>query len=187
MRTCGNNSKCNCIKYWRHFLNILLNLCNLHQILNISKKKITLVVYIFSKLPTVKGTVTQMFKKHRVIAPFYGQHVKRCKTSVKFSWGYFYRISLSLWAKGTWENYFLLIFELLRVFIETLTLDHKYCVCYIWNLKVPYQMHLSKKPKTFSQLSSPFLKSSSNFKNLEKNNEIRSQCFSEIIDCQKHG
>ena len=30
--------------------------------LNILKKKMSLVAYVFSKLPTVKGTVTQMFK-----------------------------------------------------------------------------------------------------------------------------
>ena len=45
--------------------------------LNILKKKMSLVAYVFSKLPTVKGTVTQMFKYHRAIAPSYGQHVKR--------------------------------------------------------------------------------------------------------------
>ena len=36
-----------------------------------------------SKLPFVRGTVTQIFKYHRVIAPSYGQHVKRCKTPAK--------------------------------------------------------------------------------------------------------
>ena len=88
----------------------------------------TLVAYGFSKLPTVKGTITQMFKKHRVIAPFYGQHVKRCKTFVKFSWRYFYQISFSLWAKGTWENYFLLIFELLRVLHSIIVNIHSHYI-----------------------------------------------------------
>ena len=47
------------------------------------KKKMSLVPYVFSKLPTVKGTITQMFKWHRVIAHFHSQHVQRCKTLAK--------------------------------------------------------------------------------------------------------
>ena len=38
----------------------------------------TVVAYVFWKLPTVKDTVTQIFKERRIIAPFYGQHVKCC-------------------------------------------------------------------------------------------------------------
>ena len=41
---------------------MLLKLYNLHQILNILKREMTLAGTVFSKLPTVKGTVTEMFK-----------------------------------------------------------------------------------------------------------------------------
>ena len=44
------------------FSNILLNFLNLHQILNIFKKKMTLVAYVFLKLQIVKVMVRQMFK-----------------------------------------------------------------------------------------------------------------------------
>ena len=87
----------------------------------------------------------------------------------------------------TWETSLLLIFELLRVFIETLTAYHKYSLCYIWNLQVLHQMQLSKKLKTFPQFFFPFLKSSSNFEHFEKKDDIHSQCISEIIDCQRYG
>ena len=50
----------------------------------------------------------------------------------------------------TLETSPLLIFELLGIFIKTLTADHKYSVCYIWNLQLLYPMQLSKKLKTFS-------------------------------------
>ena len=107
-------------------------------------------------LHTVKGTVTQMFKWHRVIAPFYGEHVKRSKTLVKGQCEYFYEIYLSVWAKLTCETSLLLIFEFLRVFIKRLTGDHKYSRSYIWNLQVLYQMQLSEKIKTFSEFSLHF-------------------------------
>ena len=120
------------------------------------EKKMFLLAYLFSKLPTVKGTVTQMFKYHRVIAPSYGQRVKRSKTLVKCPWEYFYQNCLLLWSKLTWETSLLLIFELLRVFIETLTADHRYSLCYIWNLQVLHQMQLSKKLKNFLNFSFHF-------------------------------
>ena len=149
------------------------------------ERKIFLLPSIFSKLPNVKRTVTPMFKYHRVIAPFYGQHVKRSKTLVKCPWKYFYKTCLLLWSKLTWETSLLLIFELLRVFIETLTADHRYSLCYIWNLQVLHQMQLSKKLKTFPQFFFPFLKSSSNFEHFEKKDDIHSQCISETIEPQR--
>ena len=50
----------------------------------------------------------------------------------------------------TCKTSLLLIFELLRVFVKILTADHKYSLCYIWNLQVLSQMQLSKKVKIFS-------------------------------------
>ena len=148
----------------QHFAQLVQSTSNFKHF----ERNILMLPYVFSKLPTVKRTVTQMFKYHRVIAPFYGQHVKRSKTLVKCPWEYFYKFSLSLCSKLTWESSLLLIFELLRVFIKTLTADHKYSLCYIWNLQVLWQMQLSKKLKPFSQFFSPFLKSSSNFEHFEK-------------------
>ena len=162
----------------------MLNLCNLHQILNVLKKKIILVGYAFSELPTVKGTVTQIAPCH---STFSRSHVKRCKALSKSRWKYFYKISFSLWVKLTWESSLLLLFKLLQVFIQTLTTSHKYSLCCIWNLQGLYQMTLSKKVKTFSQFFSPFLKSSSSFENFEEKDDIHSQCISEIIDSQRYG
>ena len=72
---------------------------------------------------------------------------------------------------------FSLIFELLRVFIKTLTTDHKYSLCYIWNLQVVDQMQLSKKRKTFSQFCSPFLNSSSTFECFDKKMTFTANVF----------
>ena len=48
-------------------------------------------------------------------------------------------------------------------------------------------MQLSKTLKTFSEFFSQFLKSSSNYERFEGKDDIHSQCFSEIIDCQRYG
>ena len=147
----------------------------------------TLLAYVFSKLPTVKDTVTQIFKELRVIASFYDQHVKRCKKLVKCPSEYFCEICLSRWAKLAWKTSLLLICELAQDFIKTLAADHKYALCYIFELQVLYQMQLSKKLKLFAEILFPFLKSSSNFEHSEKKDDIHRQCIYEFIDCQING
>ena len=175
---------CNILKsFSQHFAQIVQSTSNFKHF----EKKIFLLPYVFSKLPNVKRTITQMFKYHRVITPSYGQHVESSETLVKCPWEYFYKTRLLLWAKLTWETSLLLIFELLRVFIETLTAYHKYSLCYIWNLQVLHQMQLSKKLKTFPEFFFPFLKSPSAFEHIEKKDDIHSQFISEIIDCQRYG
>ena len=160
MRKPFERQLCNILKIFsQHFAQLVQSTSTFKHF----ERKIFLLPYVFSKLPTVKRTVTQMFKYHRVIAPSYGQRVKRSKTLVKCPWQYFYKTCLLLWSKLTWETSLLLIFELLRVFIETLTADHRYSLCYIWNLKVLHQMQLSKKLITFSGFFCPFLKFSSHF------------------------
>ena len=80
----------------------------------------------------------------------------------------------------TFETSPLLIFELLGIFIETLTADHKYSVCYIWNLQLLYPMQLSKKLKTFSQFFSPSLKPSSSFKHFKKKMTFMANVFPKL-------
>ena len=87
----------------------------------------------------------------------------------------------------TCKTSLLLIFELLRVFIKILTADHKYSLCYIWNLHVLSQLQLSKKVKMFFDFFSPFLKSSSNFAHFEEKDDIHSQSISQDIDCERYG
>ena len=187
LRTCRNQSKCTYIKYKRHLLNILLNLCNLHPIFNIFEKKKTLLAYVFSKLRTVKDTVTQMFKYLRVIASFYSQHVKRCQKLVKCQWENFDEVSWSSWLKLAWKTSLLFICEHVQVFIKTLTADHKHSLCYIFNIQVRYQTQLSKKLEIVSQFFSTFSKSSSYVEHSGRKDDIHSQCIYEIIDCKGYG
>ena len=62
----------------------------------------------------------------------------------------------------------LLIGEIFRVFVNTLTPGDKYRVQDCEHLQLPIQKQLSEKRKTFSGILVPFLESTSHFKHFEK-------------------
>ena len=96
-------------------------------------KKMIVLAYVFSKLPTVKSTLTQMFKWDRVIGRFYGQHVKRFEKLVKCPWEYLYKFSLSLWTKLTWKSSLLLVCELVQVRSQVFPFLYLESAGTIWN------------------------------------------------------
>ena len=57
----------------------------------------------------------------------------------------------------------LVLWKILRLFVNTLTDDDKYSLLYRDNLTQPIQILLSQKQKCFSQFFSAFLKSTLNF------------------------
>ena len=106
----------------------------------------------------------------------------------------------------------LLISEILAVFVNILTTDHKYPLCNRENLQQSIQMPLSKKQKNLSLLhlwnlhqilnifkkkmillayhfkySSPVLKSKSNFEDFEKTDEPLSLPNTKITNCETTG
>ena len=68
----------------------------------------------------------------------------------------------------------LLMDEILRVFVNTLTPDDKYRVQDSENLTLPIQKEFSEKRKTFSQFFVLFLEFTSNFKHFEKKDDRHS-------------
>ena len=68
----------------------------------------------------------------------------------------------------TWERAPLFKFEIIGVFVNTLTADDKFPVLDSVNLQFPIQMELSSKQKLFSEVFIPFVESSSNFLNIFK-------------------
>ena len=56
---------------------------NLHQILNILKKKTILIATLLRKLQALKDLVRPLSKKHCFRTPFDSQHVKGSQTLVK--------------------------------------------------------------------------------------------------------
>ena len=84
------------------------------------------------------------------------------------------------------KSLLLVIFELSRLCVKTLTAGDKYSLCTIWNLQDLIQMHISKKGKTFCGIFSRFFKFTSNFRHFKKKDGSYSLCISKITDCQRH-
>ena len=61
------------------------------------------------------------------------------------------------------EKSLLVIYKVLRMFANILTVDDKYSLFNIDNLRRPIQMELSQKQKTFSEFIAAFLKAGLNF------------------------
>ena len=62
------------------FHNTSLHFFNLDFVLNIFKKKMTLIADVFLKLRTPKNVVISMSEKSRFRGPFVNQHGKRTQT-----------------------------------------------------------------------------------------------------------
>ena len=67
-----------------------------------------------------------------------------------------------------------MIHKILKLFVNTLTVNDKHYLLNRDNLTQPIQMQLSEKQKTFSQFFFGFLKSILNFKHLAAKDEARS-------------
>ena len=70
----------NYLKNQKLFLNYFFHFRNLHEILNICKKKMTFIADLFAKLRTPKNVVRYMSKKSRFKGLFDRQHGKRVQT-----------------------------------------------------------------------------------------------------------
>ena len=73
------------------------------------------------------------------------------------------------------------------MFRNTLTANDNYPVQNFENLSSSIQMHLSLKPKIFSDLFVPFLDSTSNYKHFEKIDDRNTYFLSEITECERLG
>ena len=63
---------------------------------------------------------------------------------------------------------------MLRLFVNTLTVNHKHYLLNRDNLTQPIQIQLSEKQETFSEFSFAFSKSILNYKHLPKKDDPRS-------------
>ena len=79
----------------------------------------------------------------------------------------------------------LVLFKILRLFLNTLTDDDKYSLLYRDNLMQPIQILLSQKQKTFSEFFSPFLNSALNFELSRKKDDPHSRCISQSTVSEK--
>ena len=137
------------LKNKRFFLQFLLLFSNLHQIYNLSKKKVSLLVSVFPKLLTQKEVVTWMSKSPRSRTPFRNQRVHEFQTLSKPARNHDCPIVPWIWDKLSWKKYRLVKFKILRLFVNTLTADDKYSRRCMKNFPQQIQTALSLKQKTF--------------------------------------
>ena len=77
------------------------------------------------------------------------------------------------------------LWKTLRLFVNTLTDDDKFCLLYRDNLTQPIQILLSQKQQTFSQFFSPFLKSTLNFELFQKKMTLIADLFPKLPSPRK--
>ena len=79
----------------------------------------------------------------------------------------------------------LVLWKILRLFVNTLTDNDKYCLLYRDNLTQPIQILLSQKRKTFFQFFSAFLKSTLNFEHFQKALTLMADVYSKLPSPKK--
>ena len=79
----------------------------------------------------------------------------------------------------------LVLWKSLRLFVNTLTDDEKYCLLYRDNLTQTIQILLSQKQQTFSQFFSAFLKSTLNFQHFQKKMTLIADVFPKLTSPKK--
>ena len=82
------------------------------------------------------------------------------------------------------EKVFFLTCEILGLVLKTLAANEKYPVLNRDNLTIPFQMQLSQKQETLSEVLANFLKSTIDFKYFESKHYRHSFCVSEITDSE---
>ena len=74
----------------------------------------------------------------------------------------------------------LVLWKILKLFLNTLTDDDKYCLLYTDNLTQPIQILLSQKQQIFSEFFSAFLKSTLNFEHFQKKMTLIADVFPQL-------
>ena len=120
--------------------------------------KMPFIVDVFLKLRTSKNVVNQISKKSPFLGPFGEQHINGAQTHLKSELHHLYQIYWSLWRELTWKKSILVKRNVLRMFVNMLTVDDNYSLLNRDNLRLPIQMELSHKQKRFSEFNGAFLK-----------------------------
>ena len=124
----SNIVRCNNLRNKKFFPIFFLHFENLHPILNIFKKDMTLIANIFLNLGTPKNVIRQMSQKPRFRGPFDKWHDKRAETLLKSERQHIYHIYWLLWRQFSWKKSLLVIYKILGLFLNTLTADQRHSV-----------------------------------------------------------
>ena len=136
--------------------------------MNVLKKKMTLMAYLFLKLPPAKNVVRYISKKSRFRLPFQKEHGKRVSTLSKFERQNLYHIYWSTRRQFSCAKSLLVICKSLRLFVNTMSAVDKCSLPNTDKLMQPIHIQLSQKLKTFSEFFPWFSKFRLNFEHFQK-------------------
>ena len=122
-------------------------------------KNVKLIVSVFPKVLTPKEVVTWRSKAPCFRTPFGNQRVQEFQTLSKSARHHYYPIVPWIWDKLSWKKCRLVRFEILELFVNTLTTDDKYSSRNIQNLTQQLQTTMSQKQKTFYRIFITYVKS----------------------------
>ena len=185
---CSNNFK-------RHYRkNKRIFLCNFYcfyqtyiKFRTFWSKNVSLIVSVFPKVLTPKEVVTCTSKAPCFRRPFGNQRVHDFQTLSKSARHHYYLIVPWIWDKLSWKKCRLVRFEILELFVNTLTTDDKYSSRNIQNLTQQLQTTMSEKQKTFYRIFITYVKSRTSSDDFVKKDESTSLSFYDIIDAEKSG
>ena len=151
------------------------------------QKNVSLIVSVFPKLLTPTEVVTWTSKTPCFRTPFGNQRVHEFQTLSKSARHHYYLIVPWIWDKLSWKKCRLVRFEILELFVNTLTTDDKYSSRNIQNLTQQLQTTMSQKQKTFYRIFITYVKSRTSSDDFVKKDESTSLSFYDIIDAEKSG
>ena len=109
----------------------------------------TFIAYSFLRLRPTKNLVRYMCKKCHFRLPFHNEHGKLVSILFKFEREHLYHIYWSTGRQLSCKKSLLMIWESLRLFVNTMSAVDKCCLSNRDNLMPPIHMQLSQKLKTF--------------------------------------
>ena len=127
--------------------------------MNIFKKRMTLIAYLFLRLPPAINMVRYMSKKFLFRLHFQKQHGKRVSTLFKYERQNLYNIYWSTRTQFSCRKSLLGICKSLRLFVNTMSAVDKCSLPNTDNLMQPIHIQLSQKLKNFSEFFPAFSKS----------------------------
>ena len=135
----------------------------------------TIIANVFPKVRTPKNVAREMSKKCCFTVPFNKQHGKNSKTLFKSERRHLRQIYWSFRKQLTLKKSLLVIWKILRLFVNIFTADDKYSLPNRSNLTQLIQMILSLREKSFVNFFSGVLKYRLNFEHFQIKEMTRNQ------------
>ena len=117
--------------------------------MNIFKKKMTVIAYLFLRLRPAKNVLRYICKKSRFRLPFQEKHGKQVSTLFKFERQNLYHIYWSTRRQFSCKKSLLVICQRLRLSVNTMSAFDKCSLPNTDNLTEPIHMQLSEKRNIF--------------------------------------